>query len=247
MHSNYHNIYKRKPEYNPLGHTEALDTVILSKMLEINTTDGFTASIDEAGRGPLIGDVCAACVIMPKSYPPNDEMVGSIKDSKKLSPKKRKQLSEYIKKTAVAYGIGTASVEEIDNKNILQATYLAMGRALDEVYIKQPFHRIEVDGSSFKPYLPPGHNTDWVQYECVIDGDNKRLGIASASILAKVHRDEQIERLCDDHPELDERYKIRSNKGYGTKAHMDGLRMYGASHYHRKTFAPVSRYLHLHH
>lgn len=210
-------------------------------MLDINTTAGFTASVDEAGRGPLVGEVCAACVIMPKSFLPDDKLVEAIKDSKKLSAKKRKQLADYIKQTAIAYGVGIATVEEIDTKNILQATYLAMGRALDQVYLKQPFDRIEVDGSSFKPYLPPGADTDWVQHECVIDGDNKRLGIASASILAKVHRDELVDSLCDQHPELEERYKLRSNKGYGTKAHMDGLKEFGPSRFHRQSFAPVAR------
>ena len=214
-------------------------------MLELANSDGITVCIDESGRGALIFDVCAAAVIMPKTVDPDDKMVAMIKDSKKLTPKKREMLAEYIKKHAIAYGVGVATAEEIDSHNILQANFTAMHRALDAVYEKKKFDKIEIDGNSFRPYIPPGEeNGDWLPFECIVDGDALKLGIAAASILAKVYRDNAIVNLCDKYPELDERYGLRSNKGYGTKKHMDGLKTYGPSIYHRKSFAPVSKYSH---
>lgn len=213
-------------------------------MLELSTGHGLTACVDESGRGALIFDVCAAAVIMPQVVDPGDKIIELINDSKKLSPKKREKLAEYIKENAVAWGIGTASAEEIDRLNILQANFVAMHRALDNVYEKAKFAKIEIDGNAFKPYIPPGEmDADWLPFECVVDGDAKKLGIAAASILAKVTRDKMIEKLCDEHPELDERYGLRSCKGYGTKKHMEGLRAWGACEFHRKSFAPVARVL----
>lgn len=213
----------------------------IPKMLEGPAVPiGFVASVDETARGTLVGEVCAAAVIMPREYDPDDKMVAMINDSKKLTPKRRKMLSDYIKEKAIAYGIGTATVKEIDQHNILQATFMAMHRALDIVYEKEKFTRVEVDGPNFKPYLPPGHDTEWIDHECVIDGDAQRLGIAAASIIAKVYRDEWIIKLCDDNPILDEYYGLKSNKGYGTKKHMEGLKNHGPSEFHRMSFAPVA-------
>lgn len=199
----------------------------------------YIVSVDETARGTLLGEVCAAAVIMPFGNC-DDEMMGLINDSKKLTNKRRTALSEYIKAKAVAFGIGVATVEEIDRHNILQATYMAMHRALDAVYAQIPFRTIEVDGNRFKQYCPPDGAVH-IEHECVIGGDAIRLGIAAASILAKVHRDGMIERLCVHHPYLDERYGILANMGYGTKRHMDGLAKYGASEFHRQSFAPVAK------
>lgn len=233
--------FSLNPKYIRPLHTNILTTK-QDIMLDLPKDDSiFTASVDETARGTLVGDTCAAAVIMKRNYDKDDKFIHMITDSKKLTPNRRKLLAQYIKENAVAYGIGLASVEEIDKHNILQATFLAMHRALDETYAKQSFTKIEVDGTSFKPYIPPGHDTEWLQHECVIDGDAQRLGIAAASIIAKVYRDEWIEKLCDEHPDLDEKYQLRSNKGYGTKAHMEGLKKYGPSIYHRMSFAPVAK------
>lgn len=203
----------------------------------------YVVSVDETARGSLLGEVCAAAVIMPAEVTAADDgMMGLIDDSKKLTAKRREALAEYIKSKAIAYGVGVASVDEIDSHNILQATYMAMHRALDVVYAKVPFRHIEVDGNRFKPYSPPGGNEAiGIDHECVIGGDAQRLGIAAASILAKVHRDAWIKQLCDDYPYLDERYRILSNKGYGTKDHMAGLKLHGPSEFHRQSFSPVAK------
>lgn len=213
-------------------------------MLELPCADKVTACCDECGRGSLIYDVVAAAVIMPSEIPPGcEKWMGEINDSKKLSPKKRKRLSDLIKQYAIAWSVGTASCEEIDKYNILHANHKAMHRALDCVWNQHKFDMIHVDGDRFEPWLCPSGETDWLQFECIIDGDSIKLGIAAASILAKVHRDEAINDLCDKYPDLDEKYKLRKNKGYGTKQHMDGLKEFGPSIFHRKSFAPVSRAL----
>lgn len=196
--------------------------------------------IDEAGRGCLMGDVCAAAVIMPHEYDKNDKMINMIRDSKKLPSKKRNELAEYIKTTAVAYGIGIATPEEIDKINILKATHLAMHRALDQINIK--FDTIMVDGPIFKPYMRSfdKEDADWIPFECVIDGDNKYVAIAAASILAKTHRDNIVDKLVINNPEWKDMYGFHTNKGYGTIKHLEGLRRYGVLDCHRKTFKPVA-------
>jgi ribonuclease HII len=206
-------------------------------MLELPSPTRIEVGVDEAGRGPLFGPVVVAAVIMPSSYPDTDEMVKKIKDSKKCTKKLLKELEAYIKETAIAYAIGIAEVEEIDRCNILNATINAMHRALDEIYPKTKFNYIAVDGDRFKPYLPV--DSTWIEHCCCIDGDGTHLHIAAASILAKTARDKLIETMVDNDPTLDERYSLRSNKGYGTKKHIDGLKAYGATRHHRNSFAPV--------
>lgn len=221
-------------------------------------------AIDEAGRGSLIHDVVAAAVVMPSTFAEDDAMYKKIKDSKKLSPKKREELRRYIEQNAIAYGVGTASAQEIDERNILQATYLAMHRALLKVWERLHFQHIIVDGNGFKAWRPPRAGPDdrnrhgvydtsssnddfddgWVTFTCIPKGDATRLDIAAASILAKTHRDEMILKLVDDCPDLDHKYGLASNKGYGTSKHMSGIRQFGLSEYHRRTFtrafAPAS-------
>ena len=186
--------------------------------------------IDEAGRGCLLGPVFAAAVV----WDPSVDATG-IKDSKKLTPKKRKAMRTYIESNAIAYGVGSASHVEIDEHNILNATYLAMHRALDAMFahsnIELHVDRLVVDGDRFKPYHPT------LPFVCVRGGDNKYVHVAAASILAKENHDDWIET----HFANDLRYKLTSNKGYGTKAHRDGIWEYGLTDHHRKTFCNFAR------
>jgi len=173
--------------------------------------------VDEAGRGPLAGPVCAAAVILPKGL----ELPG-LNDSKKLSDKKRRELFPIIKEQAVAYGIGLASHEEIDEFNILQATYLAMERAIVQLEGKADFALI--DGNRAKDFGIP--------VRTVVKGDSLSASIAAASILAKVTRDDIMLEMAEKYPQ----YSFEVHKGYGTKAHYDALRAHGHSPIHRMSF-----------
>ena len=173
--------------------------------------------VDEAGRGPLAGPVCAAAVILPMGL----EIPG-LTDSKKLTDKKRRELFPVIKEQAIAYGIGLASHEEIDEINILQATYLAMERALAQLSVKPDIALI--DGNRAKDFGLP--------VRTVVKGDSLSMNIAAASILAKVTRDDLMLELAEKYPE----YGFEVHKGYGTKAHYEALRAHGASEIHRNTF-----------
>ena len=173
--------------------------------------------VDEAGRGPLAGPVCAAAVILP----PNVEIPG-LNDSKKLTDKKRRELMPVIKETALAYGIAFASEQEIDEINILQATYLAMGRAIDQLCIRADLAL--VDGNRAGDFGLP--------VKTVVKGDSLSASIAAASILAKVTRDDVMVELADKYPE----YGFDIHKGYGTKAHYAALTEHGPSPIHRMTF-----------
>ena len=194
--------------------------------------DIIEVGIDEAGRGCLNGRVYAAAVIWPKEL--DDNIYTQIKDSKKLSKKKRSELREYIEKNAISYGVGYVDENEIDRINILKASYKAMHIALDK--IDKPFDHILVDGPRFSPYLDK--NDNFASYTCIPKGDNLYYSIAAASILAKVYHDEYIVNLCKENNDLNEKYGWLSNMGYGTKLHMEGIQKYGVSKYHRKSFAP---------
>lgn len=177
----------------------------------------FVCGVDEAGRGPLAGPVCAAAVILP----PNIDIPG-LNDSKKLSDRKRRELFPIIKEKALAYGIGFADHKEIDEINILQATYLAMERAILQLKIKPEFALI--DGNRTKDFGIP--------VKTVVRGDSLSASIAAASILAKVTRDDLMEQAAVKYPE----YKFEVHKGYGTKAHYAALDEYGPCDIHRMTF-----------
>ena len=173
--------------------------------------------VDEAGRGPLAGPVCAAAVILPKNL-----QLPGLTDSKKLTDKKRRELFPLIKEQALAYGIGFASEQEIDEINILQATFLAMKRALEQLEIKPDLALI--DGN---------RETDFgLPVKTVVKGDSLSANIAAASVLAKVTRDDQMLELAQKYPE----YGFDIHKGYGTKAHYAALREYGPCPIHRMTF-----------
>ena len=189
--------------------------------------------VDEAGRGCLMGRVYAGAVILPKEF--NDDIYLQIKDSKKLSEKKRLYLMDYIKQNSLSYGIGFASPDEVDKLNIYHATMLAMHRALDKLNIS--VDRILVDGDKFKPYYDKDGN--YPSYTCIKKGDNSIVSIAAASILAKCSRDEYVKDIIKNTPELGI-YGWQNNKGYGTKQHMEILKEKGITDYHRKTFAPCN-------
>ena len=180
---------------------------------------GFTAvcGIDEAGRGPLAGPVYAAAVLLPEEL-----VIEGLNDSKKLSEKKREALFDVIRENALAYGIGFADEKEIDEINILQATYLAMRRAYENMQISCDY--VLIDGNRMPPMPVPG--------ETIVKGDAKSPSIAAASILAKVSRDRVMLEYAKQYPE----YEFEKHKGYGTKVHTEALLKYGPSPIHRKTF-----------
>ena len=196
-------------------------------------TDKFVAGVDEVARGTFIGPVISACVVLPHVFP--DDKYKEIKDSKKLTEKKRRELAEYIKTNAITYGIGSASVEEIDNINILNATMKAMHRAVDEAYKKHAFEKLLIDGIYFKGYTPPGLDSEILEYECIPKGDMYYLSIAAASIVAKDYHTNFINELVVKYPELN-LYDIKKNKGYGTPKHIAAINSYGITEFHRKTF-----------
>ena len=173
--------------------------------------------VDEAGRGPLAGPVCAAAVILPRGI----EIPG-LNDSKKLTDKKRRELFPVIQELAVAYGIGFASEQEIDEINILQATYLAMQRAIDQLEGKADFALI--DGNRARDFGLP--------VRTVVKGDSLSASIAAASVLAKVSRDNMMLELAKEYPQ----YGFEVHKGYGTKQHYEALREHGHCKLHRLSF-----------
>ena len=176
------------------------------------------AGCDEAGRGCLAGSVYAAAVILPDDY--QNELLN---DSKQLTEKRRYKLREIIERDAVAWAVGIVTPEEIDKINILNASILAMHRALDQLKVRP--EAIIVDGNRFKPYNKIPHTT-------IVKGDGKYLSIAAASILAKTYRDDYMNRLAEEYPQ----YDWRSNKGYPTKKHRDAIRQFGITPYHRKSY-----------
>jgi len=191
------------------------------------------AGIDEVARGCLAGPVVAAAVIWnPELEKILNINIPNIKDSKKLKPTVRKEYSEFIKSYALDYNIAFVSEKEIDDVNILNATHMAMHKAINGLTIK-PEHLI-IDGNSFKPFAYDSFNK-YLDYSTVIKGDNKYLSIACASILAKVARDEYIYNLVDNDKNL-EKYGWKTNNAYGTKDHIDAIKKYGITKHHRKTF-----------
>ena len=185
---------------------------------------GLVAGVDEAGRGPLAGPVVAAAVILDELHP-----IQGLADSKKLTPLKRERLYDEIRAKALCFSIAEASVEEIDTLNILQATMLAMQRAVEGLRLKPA--KVLVDGNRL-PKLD-------VLAEAIVKGDDKVQAISAASILAKVHRD----RWCVQYDALYPLYGFAGHKGYGTAAHLAALRLHGACPQHRRTFSPVAEVL----
>tara|TARA_B100001123_G_C15093069_1_gene940454 strand:+ start:248 stop:889 length:642 start_codon:yes stop_codon:yes gene_type:complete len=191
--------------------------------------DALEVGLDEAGRGPLFGRVYVAAVILP----PDDSFDHSlIMDSKKLTEKNRLIAFDYIKENAIDWVVHYKESDYIDKHNIFAANYHAMHEALDKLLVK-PDH-ILVDGNYFKHYMHS--DGDYISHTTIVKGDQQYTSIAAASILAKVSRDNYILELCDKYPQLDEYYNMRSNKGYGAKKHMEGIKKYGITKWHRKSF-----------
>ena len=185
--------------------------------------------LDEVGRGPLFGRVyVGACI-----FPPDGEHL-LIKDSKKLSERKRLLAADYIKENAIDYCVCWEDEKKVDEINILQASQLAMHKAVNKLDVRPDL--ILVDGTYFKPHFD--NDGRIIPHVCIDGGDNKYISIAAASILAKVERDQYIYDLCDKYDNLDEFYGLRSNKGYGTAAHMNGIKAHGVTDWHRKSFRP---------
>lgn len=176
------------------------------------------AGCDEAGRGCLAGPVFAAAVILPEGYC-ND----LLNDSKQLSEKRRDSLRPVIERDALAWAVGIVTAEEIDRINILNASFLAMHRAIDALKVRPEF--LLIDGNRFKPY-------SGISHECIVKGDGKMMSIAAASILAKTHRDEYMKRIHEEYPQ----YAWNINKGYPTKAHRAAIAQYGTTPHHRLSF-----------
>ncbi len=197
--------------------------------MELYKTNTMEIGIDEAGRGPLIGRVYAGAVIW------NGEECIYINDSKKLTEKKREKALEWIMENIEYWGVGYADEKEIDNINILNATKLAMDRAIEDLKTRYTgkIPNIIIDGTGWEKKF-----TNY-KVESIVKGDSKYYSIAAASIIAKQHHDMHIRELIELDPTLDTKYGLSSNMGYPTKAHMDGVKKYGASEYHRKTFKGV--------
>lgn len=176
------------------------------------------AGCDEAGRGCLAGSVYAAAVILPPDY--QNELLN---DSKQLTERRRYELREIIERDAISWAVGIVTPEEIDKINILNASILAMHRALDQLKVRP--EAIIVDGNRFKPYQKLPHTT-------IVKGDGKYLSIAAASILAKTYRDDYMNGLAKEYPQ----YDWLSNKGYPTKKHREAIKLYGITPYHRKSY-----------
>ena len=188
-------------------------------MLKSHYYEGLVeAGCDEAGRGCLAGAVFAAAVILPPDY-----QNALLNDSKQLSERRRYQLRTEVERDAVAWAVGIVAPEEIDHINILNASILAMHRALDQLAVRP--EAVIVDGNRFKPYHDLPHTT-------IIKGDGKYLAIAAASVLAKTYRDDYMLRLAEEYPQ----YGWKQNKGYPTQAHRDAIRQHGTTPYHRMTY-----------
>lgn len=195
-------------------------------MLLSHYYDGLIeAGCDEAGRGCLAGAVYAAAVILPPEY--QNELLN---DSKQLSERRRYQLREQIERDAVSWAVGIAGPEEIDEINILNASILAMHRALDQLSVRP--QAIIVDGNRFKPYKSAQDGDHPLPHTCIVKGDGKYLSIAAASILAKTYRDDYMNRLAEEYPQ----YDWSSNKGYPTKKHRAAIKECGITSYHRKSY-----------
>lgn len=200
----------------------------------------YEISIDEAGRGPLFGRLYVGAVILPQNGFENKE----IKDSKKFTSKiKMREVAEYIKENCYAWNVSYIEADVIDQINILQSVYKGMHKCIAELLqngkINTDGLMIIVDGDKFKPYIyfdDEKNELREIPNVTIEKGDSKYIGIASASILAKVEHDKYIEQLCSEYPQLVEKYSLNKNMGYGTKQHIDGIKQFGISQWHRKSF-----------
>jgi ribonuclease HII len=218
--------------------TASLNWIKMSYALRFSSDDDLVeVGVDEAGRGCLFGRLYVGAVVLPDeldSMFDNGAALMEIKDSKKLTERKRDILFDYVKECAVDHAIAWCSNEQIDKENILQADLNTMHKALESLSV--PVQRVLVDGDSWKPWAA---NPE-ADVHKIIQGDSKYLAIAAASILAKVARDRWVNEICDANPEWGEKYGLRSNKGYGASKHMAALKTHGPTPLHRMSFAPCS-------
>ena len=207
----------------------------------------FEIGVDEVGRGPMLGRVYTAAVILPKDSPTFQYHL--LKDSKRFHSETRiQEVSDYIKANALAWHISFCSEQVVDEMNIRQATLRSMRDSITQVINKHdklnasadnPNYFLLIDGNDFKPFykfMQLHQQLEEVPHVCIEGGDDKYCSIAAASILAKVARDAYITELCATEPALNDKYDLLKNKGYGTQKHMEGIRVHGLSQYHRKTF-----------
>jgi ribonuclease HII len=234
--------------------TKKKELICLSKYF-IEDPNIYEIGVDEAGRGPLFGRVYTAAVILPKD---NSFDHSKMKDSKKFTSKKKiEEVSEYIKQNALAWYVSYEDEKVIDDINILQATQKSMHNCILEVRKQQIIKlkekqttlydfKLLIDGNYFNPITILNKNTNKIEnipHVTIEGGDNKYSSIAAASILAKVYRDKYIEELCEQYPELITNYGIDSNKGYGSKKHLDGIRQHGITIWHRRSFGICKNYV----
>jgi len=197
--------------------------------------------IDEAGRGPLFGRVYTAAVILPKD---TDFDFEKMKDSKKFSSKKKiNEVAEHIKEKALYWSVTYNDEKVIDNINIRQSVLKSMHQSVKNIITDEKEYLLLVDGNDFRPFLRFKDDELYpINHICIEGGDNKYCAIAAASILAKTERDKYIYDLCDENPELKEKYGLDKNKGYGTKQHLEGIKNNGISKWHRKTYGICKEY-----
>lgn len=197
--------------------------------------------VDEAGRGPMFGRVYIGAVVIPKN---SDIDWSIVKDSKKFSSKKKiLEAAEFVKAHALHWNVSWEDESTIDRINIRQATLKGMHSCIKTILneCEHATHEntmLLIDGNDFRPYMIPGPECELIpiNHICIKGGDNEYVAIAAASILAKVHRDEYINDLCEKYPLLSEYYSIDTNKGYGAKVHMEGIKTHGITQWHRRTF-----------
>lgn len=198
------------------------------------SNNSIEVGVDEVGRGCLSGPVVAGAVIWDPEI--RQEKGFIIKDSKKLSERKRYILKDFIEENAIDTNVHFVDNKRIDSINIYHASHEAMHKAIRGLQVEPDI--LLIDGDKFTPYM--NNNDDYIEHVCIPQGDNHYCSIAAASILAKCARDTYIEELCDKYPELNERYKWKKNKGYGTREHMEGIQTYGITEWHRKSFSPCN-------
>ena len=211
----------------------------MNKLLPYQNEDKIELGIDEAGRGTLIGPVCIAGVILPNDISELcEEYEIILKDSKKMSKKNREIAEEFIKNIAIDYTIIYKDNKIIDKINILQATLKGMHEVVDNIKIKPD--KILVDGDKFPIYMD--EHGEMIQHQCIIEGDNKYMSIAAASILAKTAKDRFIKELILEYPDY-EKYDLSNNSGYGTQNHIDAIKTYGITPFHRRSFGICKNYI----
>ena len=210
-------------------------------------SSAYEIGVDEVGRGPMFGRVYTAAVVLPKDEAAFNHSM--MKDSKRFHSKKKiDAVAAYIKENAIAYSVSYEEAEVIDEINILQATQKSMHHSIKETIKQLPADveiQLLIDGNYFKPYSTFSKERrmfETVSHVCIEGGDNKYTAIAAASILAKVARDQYIADLCEQNPELEEKYGIASNKGYGAKRHLDGIQNHGITVWHRRSFGICKKF-----